>query len=107
MLYSDPSEGRSMVIRASGLRAESVLYARIQRLTRDLGRAKMAVNALPPVLRQRVVGGLETEITSKEREVTADLDDPVRAGTIHSADAWARLHALSMEVTTLLEECLL
>src|SRR5690349_24781420 len=88
MLYSDPSEGRSMVIRASGLRAESVLYARIQRLTRDLGRAKMAVNALPPVLRQRVVGGLETEITSKEREVTADLDDPVRAGTIHSADAW-------------------
>lgn len=95
------------MIHSPGMRPAHVLHGRIQRLSRDLTLATDAVKALPPVLRQRVAGGLQTEIAGKAREVDDDLDGPVRSGKIHGADAWARLHALSTEVTALLEECLL
>lgn len=96
-----------MVDGPPGLCVGSSIRTRTDRLVRDLARAAEAVNALPDRLRRRVMGGLQTDIETKLREINSELVEPSRKGRLDSAEAWASLHAFTLDTRVILQECLL
>lgn len=99
--------GAYMGVRPPGLAVGPSIRARTDRLVRDLDQAAEAVNALPGGLRRRVMGGLQTDIELKLREINTDLFEPLLSGQLDNAEAWASLHAFTIDTRTLLQECLL
>ncbi|HYA50590.1 MAG TPA: hypothetical protein VEG33_05420 [Streptosporangiaceae bacterium] len=83
-----------------------MLDDRVRRLQRDLEAADHAINAVPQALRARLTGGLRNEIARKSDTVNLVLSEPLRDHALHPADAWARMHAMEIEIAALLEESL-
>jgi hypothetical protein len=87
-----------------GFDVSAVLDDRVRRLQRDLEAVGQAIDAIPEGLRTRLAGALGNEIAKKLQAIEAGLSVPLRDHVIHPADAWARVHAREIEVSTLLEE---